>query len=717
MADLELERLRTAAQDTLGGRVELLREAGSGGMGRVFEAIDRKDGRRLAIKLLHHRERDDLARFNREAEVLESLSHPAIVSYVAHGTTPEGDAYLAMEWLDGEALSLRLRRGRLAIDEALVIGRRVAEALAAAHARGVVHRDLKPSNVFLRDGRPDRAVLLDFGVARRIEEGAAVTRTGVVVGTPGYMAPEQVRGQRLDGRADLFGLGCMLYEALTGVSPFEAADIMSALAQLLLVEPRPLVELRPDAPPRLDGLIQCLLAKEAEARPESADQVAAELAAIADAVARGDVAALGRIEAPAPPRSKRRLFVAAGGAVAIAAVGIGAWQLRGDEERVTPAPVATSTPAPPAECTIETPGPCKALCDAGLADACLTFAQAELRRTPRDESQALALYTRACQLGSAAGCTDQAKTLGNIKYRASGREWIATMQDLLESACQRGNTAGCEQLAHEIEGGQVLNDDPRRPHELRVANCKNGSSASCFILGYAHRNGKSLPRDPELTASYYKRACELDPKSRYCKELRDWEMVTRQKPPEVPPICREDALTGCRPRCKKKDAAACFWLAAWQRSRSDAERLCAGGQSEACLLAAYLLADERVEQPPASWAPAYRRLLQAGCDRKERRACRALAADLLDDGGRLSRDDDASVRAFAAACRISPSGYGRECLDLTDLLLAGRGADDARAAAITTLEALCTPLTPAACEHLERLGTRSLSPGQRDPSQ
>src|SRR5262249_50811919 len=150
----------------------------------------------------------------REARVLEEIRDDAIVRGIAHGTTPEGEPWIAMEWLDGDSLRKWIGAGPLAVNEALVIGARIAGALAVVHDRGVIHRDVKPSNIFLRGGRIEGTTLLDFGVARA-PHATPLTKSGDVIGTPGYMAPEQARGSTaLDARADLFGLGALLFRCL-----------------------------------------------------------------------------------------------------------------------------------------------------------------------------------------------------------------------------------------------------------------------------------------------------------------------------------------------------------------------------------------------------------------------------------------------------------------------------------------------------------------------
>src|SRR5579859_731019 len=259
-------------------RFEIERLAGAGGMGAVYRAIDRESGAPVALKLLT---RGGVDRFLREARVLAELAHPHIVRHVAHGVLPGGDPYLAMEWLDGEELSRRLQRGPLSVAESIVVARAVAEALGAAHARGVVHRDLKPANLFLVDGDVARLRVLDFGAAL-VETAAAPTATGIVLGTPGYMAPEQVRGDRgLDARADVFALGCVLYECLTGGPAFVAQHVLALLGKILLEEPPPLRDRVPDAPPALEELVRRMLSKEPDGRPAGGAELVRELDALA----------------------------------------------------------------------------------------------------------------------------------------------------------------------------------------------------------------------------------------------------------------------------------------------------------------------------------------------------------------------------------------------------------------------------------------------------
>jgi eukaryotic-like serine/threonine-protein kinase len=263
-------------------RFEIRALAGEGGMGSVYRAFDRQTERAVAVKLLRvanvHRER-----FLREARVLEELAHPGIVGHVAHGTTPAGEPWLAMQWLEGESLQQRLARTGLTIDESIEVVRRAADALGAAHALGIVHRDLKPENLLLVDGRSDRVVLLDFGVALVKSGNERRTRAGIPVGTLGYMAPEQARAEPdVDARADVFALGCVLFECLTGRPAFWADHALSVLAKIVLDDPPPPSELRSDVPAALDALVARMLAKDPALRPADGAAVAGKLAELAE---------------------------------------------------------------------------------------------------------------------------------------------------------------------------------------------------------------------------------------------------------------------------------------------------------------------------------------------------------------------------------------------------------------------------------------------------
>jgi len=265
-------------------RFEVDRLAGSGGAARVYRTRDRHTGEWAAVKILGPAEPRDVERFEREARLLAELRHPGIVRYVAHGLSPDGEHYIAMEWLEGVSLAERLRRGPLSCDEGVEVARRAAAALAAAHDKGVIHRDVKPSNLFLVGGRIDRLKVLDFGIAR--SHDARLTRTGAMLGTIGYLSPEQARGERaVDPSADVFSLGCVLFECLAGRPPFTGQSAAAQLAGLLLDDPPRLRSLRPDLPDPLDRLVERMLSKDPALRPPDGAAVARALVGLRCAAA------------------------------------------------------------------------------------------------------------------------------------------------------------------------------------------------------------------------------------------------------------------------------------------------------------------------------------------------------------------------------------------------------------------------------------------------
>jgi hypothetical protein len=261
-------------------RFELLQVAGSGGMGKVYRARDRATGEQAAVKVLHPYSIEQ-ARFEREGAILAGLHHPGIVRYLAHGRTLDDEHYIAMEWLEGEDLSQRLVRQPLSIAESVTLGLRLAEALQEAHRHGVVHRDIKPDNLFLVDGSVDRVKILDFGVAQLRSAGRVLTHTGVTIGTPGYVAPEQVQGAReIDARADVFSVGCVLFRCITGRQAFQGSELLAVLLKVMIDDVPHVRDLRDDVPPALDALIARMLAKSPADRPRDGGELAAELSVI-----------------------------------------------------------------------------------------------------------------------------------------------------------------------------------------------------------------------------------------------------------------------------------------------------------------------------------------------------------------------------------------------------------------------------------------------------
>lgn len=267
---------------TIAHRFEIERRVSAGGMSAVFRAVDARIGGVVAIKVLYGRDAGEhKERLYREARILEKLSHPGIVKHVAHGETEDGMPFLAMEWIVGETLGKRLSRIGLTMGESVKMVTRIAETLAVAHAKGIIHRDIKPGNLLLRDTDFDRPALIDFGIARMGLGASAITNTGVMLGTLGYMAPEQARGtKQLDARADVFALGSVLFKCITGMPAFAGDDEIAILAKMLFEAPPRVRDIRKDVPPALDDLLARMLSRDPLQRPTDGGVVAAELAAL-----------------------------------------------------------------------------------------------------------------------------------------------------------------------------------------------------------------------------------------------------------------------------------------------------------------------------------------------------------------------------------------------------------------------------------------------------
>lgn len=280
--------------DDVVGNFRIVRQIGKGGMGAVFEALDLQTSKSVAIKVLHARFSGDpeaLARFLNEGRAMAAVSHPGIVRVLGTGQLGDsGACYIAMEYLRGETLGVRLKRSGRLRREALLIGKQIADALVAAHKKNIIHRDLKPSNIILVDGDEDAAghdnvKIIDFGIAKlpvdEQQEQDFRTRTGTMIGTPVYMAPEQCRGVTVTDRTDVYALGVILYQAMAGKPPFFSQADGDILAMHILVPPRPLKEVEPTVPAPVSTLIGRMLEKNGADRP-SISEVASELARLAE---------------------------------------------------------------------------------------------------------------------------------------------------------------------------------------------------------------------------------------------------------------------------------------------------------------------------------------------------------------------------------------------------------------------------------------------------
>ncbi len=305
-------------------RFTIIERLGAGAMGVVYRARDTLLKRDVALKLIRPELSEDprsRSRFIRECQAAAAINHPGIATIYEAGETDEGWLYLASELIEGETLKKRITTGAIPADEVIDLGIQLAEALAAAHGAGAVHRDIKPGNVMVT---PDgRIKVLDFGLARlsaRVdtehenEETMTRTAVGLVMGTPAYMSPEQAAGQEVDARTDVFATGCVLYEMLTGISPFKSGSVPETLRRVLVEDPPPLESTVDRLPAGLEMVLRKALAKEADDRYETCSQMAEELKALRTSeFVPVSVAA---------SRRRKRLLAAAAGAVAVAVVSV-----------------------------------------------------------------------------------------------------------------------------------------------------------------------------------------------------------------------------------------------------------------------------------------------------------------------------------------------------------------------------------------------------------
>src|SRR5215208_2477869 len=263
------------------GRYKIKSELGRGGMATVYRAFDPISNREVAIKVLPPEMLHNLvtrARFKRELKLIASLEHPAIVPVYDVGGEDNHQPYFVMRYMSGGSLSEMIRKGKFSLRDAALIIERLASALDHAHSRGVIHRDIKPDNVLFDSS--NNPYLSDFGVAKLAE--GRVTNTGCeVIGTPAYISPEQALGENVDHRADIYGLGAMLYEMLTGERPFGKETVIG-LALQHVNDPVPnILNLRPDLPGEVDVIIKRAMAKNRENRYDTAIELAHELNKIA----------------------------------------------------------------------------------------------------------------------------------------------------------------------------------------------------------------------------------------------------------------------------------------------------------------------------------------------------------------------------------------------------------------------------------------------------
>jgi Tol biopolymer transport system component len=344
------------------GPYEIVGPLGAGGMGEVYRAKDTRLERDVAIKILPANISADSSakqRFEREAKTISGLNHPNICVLYDVGSQ-DGVDYLVMECLEGETLAKRLEKGPLPLEQALKVGREVADALDRAHRNGIVHRDLKPGNIMLAKSGTK---LLDFGLAKLSAPMASLatmtaaapqqtpmTQEGTIVGTFQYMSPEQVEGKELDGRSDIFSMGAVLYEMVTGKRAFEGKSQLSVASAILEKEPAPISTIKPMTPPALDHVIRKCIGKTPDDRWQSAADIKHELAWISQSSGDGLAGLAGR---PKKTPVTRALVVVLGAAILVMAVALASY-IRND--RGIAGPIVRATLAPPPNVTVLTLG-------------------------------------------------------------------------------------------------------------------------------------------------------------------------------------------------------------------------------------------------------------------------------------------------------------------------------------------------------------------------
>ncbi|HXH91731.1 MAG TPA: serine/threonine-protein kinase, partial [Thermoanaerobaculia bacterium] len=332
------------AKGTMLGPYEVDILLGVGGMGEVYRARDTRLGRTVAIKVLLAgltASSERRARFEREARVISALSDPHICALYDIGR--DGDTeYLVMEYIEGETLADRIARGRLPLSQVLRFGTEIAQALQHAHRAGITHRDLKPGNVMLT---ASGVKLLDFGLAKlAIPEPAPggsnaptlvnpITTEGMVVGTLIYMSPEQLEGQNIDHRTDIFALGCILYEMATGQRPFSGSSRIAITSAILSADPAPIRSLEPATPPALERIVLTALEKNPDDRWQTAHDVARQLRWLSESSSSPE-----SLAATEAPRTKRGYFIAAATAALLG--GLLVWGVTRFASTPLPTPVA-----------------------------------------------------------------------------------------------------------------------------------------------------------------------------------------------------------------------------------------------------------------------------------------------------------------------------------------------------------------------------------------
>jgi len=506
------------------GKYEILSKLGQGAMGEVFRARDPVLNREVAVKrITAGLDADETVRkrFRREAEAAATLMHPNIITVYELGLEGE-QLFMAMELLDGIDLKHALTERRMTLDEKVGVALQVCEGVAFAHSKDIVHRDLKPANIHILPS--GKVKILDFGLARL--SGSEMTTAGMVMGTPHYMSPEQVRGQKADSRSDVFALGCLFYELLTGRRPFDAESMHGVLFKIMQEDPVPLREAEPGTPEPIARVVEKALAKNAADRFANAGDMVAALRQARRGLAGRSSAPLDRsapAPAPAPPARKAgervapssrsvpppaptagsQWLLAAVLAVALVVVAVGGWALR----RHVLGPAAVP-PAPPAgevqgltrkavDSQVEL---ARRRLDAGLYAEAVREAEQALRLDPRNAA-ALQIVQEAGAaqkaIDDAVAALRKAVTIGE-RERVAGAAFDLMKLDPENGEAEKAAAAAGPAFRPRAEEARRLVQDARREADSAGSS---GSAAFATAIGLDDKGGQALRSGQPVAAA------------------------------------------------------------------------------------------------------------------------------------------------------------------------------------------------------------------------
>jgi serine/threonine-protein kinase len=479
---------------TLSGRYLVTRKVGQGGMGAVYEATHTLIGKRVAVKVLleKYAQREAIVkRLKQEAQLASSIGNEHIIDITDFGNTEDGRTFVVMEYLEGESMAECLsRESKLPEQRILRIAQQAASAIAAAHAKGVVHRDIKPENIFLLKRKEmDFVKVVDFGISKSLrqsseeEEAVRLTQTGMVLGTPLYMSPEQARGDEdLDHRVDVYALGVIMYEAATGRVPFTGNNYLSVISQVLNEDPKPVRDVRPELSEEFEAIVMRAMAKHRNDRYASANEMLNDLSAVLDdpthSTERAKITGPRRL-LPRPPKIPRIAFAIAGIGVAVAAAAIVVMLLMGSKAKKEKAqqPVAGASDAG-AMTVATTP-------DAGVAEPAVAKIKLRIATDPPNAM----IYRESEKIGRAPQ---------ELLFVKNNKEVKITAQlDGYDDATLMINP-------EERTDGQQLNLTLKKPVKgppktTKIKPPNQGSNAGSGSAGPANRTGGELSTNPFAT--------------------------------------------------------------------------------------------------------------------------------------------------------------------------------------------------------------------------